>query len=148
MEETRTLLRHLLATVAYRTRKCLAGAPDGLADFAAGSGVRTPAEIVRHMTAIADGVGAILLGLPRRELPPLRWTGEVARLEQALREVDAAIAGAGAWAGDPLAVAQGPVADLLTHAGQLTMLRRMAGAPLPPENFSRAAVRVGEVRLG
>jgi hypothetical protein len=147
MEDTRALLRHLLATIAYRTRRCLRGAPGGFGDFAAGSGARTPAEIIRHMTAIAGGVGALLLAMPRRELASLPWAGEIARLEQALRAVDAAIAGAAAWAGEPLSVAQGPVADLLTHAGQLAMLRRLAGAPIPGEDFSRAQIRAGDLAL-
>lgn len=144
MEETRALLRHLLATIAYRTRKCLL--PE-LKDFAAGGGARTAAEVVRHMAGLCGGAGALLLGRPRADLPPLPWAGEIARLEAALRDLDAAIAAAPAWSGDPLRVVQGPLADMLTHAGQLAMLSRLAGAPLTAENFSQASIQAGELRL-
>jgi hypothetical protein len=144
MEETRALLRHLLATIAHRTRKCLALE---LAGFVPGGGVRTPAEIVRHMAGLCGGAGALLLGRPRAELPPLPWAGEIARLEAVLCELDAAVAAAPVWSGDPLRVVQGPLADMLTHAGQLAMLSRLAGAPLPAENFSQAPIQAGELRL-
>ncbi len=144
MEDTRALLRHLLATIAYRTRKCLA--PD-LGEFAAGSGARTPAQIVRHMAGLCGGAGALLLGRPRAELPPLPWEGEVVRLEAALRELDGAIAVAAGWEADPLRVVQGPFADMLTHTGQLAMLRRLAGWPLPAEDFSRAPIQAGDLAL-
>jgi len=43
---------------------------------------------------------------------------------------------------DPLAdqitaetLLQGPLSDAMTHAGQLAMLRRLAGNPVAPENF-------------
>ena len=35
---------------------------------------------------------------------------------------------------------QGPFADAMTHAGQLAMLRRLAGSLVPPENFIEARV--------
>src|SRR6185503_14650582 len=41
---------------------------------------------------------------------------------------------------------QGPFSDAMTHAGQLAMLRRLAGSPVAPEDFSRAEIR--SERLG
>ena len=46
MSVERTMLRHLLAALAYRTQKALRDAPEGFADFRAGQDVRTPAELV------------------------------------------------------------------------------------------------------
>ena len=40
---------------------------------------------------------------------------------------------------------QGPIADALTHTGQLAMLRRLAGCPIRGENFYIAAIAVGQV---
>lgn len=147
MEETRAHIRHLLATIAYRTAKCLRDAPPGFADFAAGSGVRTPAEIVRHMTGTMHFSGGLLLGLPRREAEPLPWEQEVARLEAVLHELDDAVCQASAWHHDPLSAVQGPLSDALTHAGQLALLRRLAGAPIPGENFARAEIHAGGLSL-
>lgn len=38
----------------------------------------------------------------------------------------------------------GPLSDVMTHAGQLALLRRLAGSPLPPERFIEATIRVGQ----
>ena len=40
---------------------------------------------------------------------------------------------------------QGPLSDAMTHAGQLAMLRRLAGEPVPSENFIFARVSVANV---
>ncbi|MEO8622674.1 MAG: hypothetical protein ABI625_16505 [bacterium] len=46
MNESRRLLQHFLAALAYRTQKALRGAPAGFATFQAGDNVRTPSELV------------------------------------------------------------------------------------------------------
>lgn len=147
MEETRLLLRHLLATIAYRTSKCLTDAPAGFPDFAAGGGTRTPAELIRHLTGLMHFAQGLLVGKPRQEVPPLEWDGEVDRLQSALRDLDNALATAPAWQADPLPALQGPLADALTHIGQLAMLRRLAGSPIQGGNYSRADIRAGQVDL-
>ncbi len=148
LDTTRRLLRHLVATFAYRTARCLRDAPEGFAAFEAGGGVRTPAELVRHMTGLMHFAQGLLTGLPRQELPPLDWPGEVARLQAAVRALDGAVAGAAAWQTDPLSALQGPLADALTHTGQLATLRRLAGAPLEGANYARAEIRAGQVEIG
>lgn len=40
---------------------------------------------------------------------------------------------------------QGPVADALTHVGQLAMMRRLAGAPIKAENYFVADIAGGRV---
>ena len=40
---------------------------------------------------------------------------------------------------------QGPIADALTHVGQLAMMRRAAGAPVKGENYFVADITVGRV---
>jgi len=147
MEETRHLLRHLLATFAFRTATCLRDAPAGFAYFGAGNGVRTPAEVIRHMTGLMYFAHGLLVETPRLELPPLDWDGEVVRLQAALRDLDEAVAAASQWQSDPLAALQGPLADALTHTGQLATLRRLAGSPIQGGNYARAGIRAGELRL-
>src|SRR5215467_4822374 len=48
-EPDRMLLRHALATVAYRAGKALRGAPESFANFKIGETSRTPAQILAHL---------------------------------------------------------------------------------------------------
>lgn len=141
MTETRAILRHFLATLAYRTQKAVRGAPDSFGTFQAGQLVRTPAELVRHMTTVLGYTRACFDGRlpPVEPLPDL--AAEVARLHETIEDL-----GRHLTAGTELKryteeqLLQGPLSDAMTHAGQLTMLRRLAGFPVPPESFVDSAV--------
>jgi len=148
MDDKRSLLRHFLAALAYRTQKALRDAPEGFGDFQAGGGVRTPRELVRHMTSVLGYARTFFIGGRYRPevLPSLQ--DEVVRFHEMLEALAAHIE-----AGDPLLqgmtpeqLLQGPFSDAMTHAGQLSMLRRLAGTPVPPENFIVADIRAE--RLG
>ena len=142
MESKRKLLNHFLAALAYRTQKALRDAPADFGSFRAGDGVRTPAELVRHMTSV--------LGYARTHFIGGRFWPEP--LESLQEEIDRFHEMLGLLAqhlrdGDPLAdgmseerLLQGPFSDAMTHAGQLALLRRLAGAPVPPENFIVAEI--------
>ncbi|HET7379355.1 MAG TPA: hypothetical protein VFJ24_04865 [Gaiellales bacterium] len=141
MESERRLLRHFVATLAYRTQKALRHAPPEFASFRVAPGTRTPHEIVRHM----NGVLNYALGLittPRALLETLPEFAEEIRRFHALLEALAARLVEDFEFSMELAerLLQGPLADAMTHAGQLTMLRRLAGSPVPPENFFLAAI--------
>lgn len=146
-EAVRAALRHTVATIAYRAGKCLAQAPAGFDRFDAGAGVRTPAELVMHLTGLCYFAQGLLAGSARRDAEPLDWPGEIARFAAALGELDEAIAAAASWHYDPAMALQGPLADALTHVGQLAMLRRLAGAPVEGENYARAPIRIGRLTL-
>ena len=147
MDRDRELARHFLAAIAYRTQKALRDAPGHYPDFAAGNRVRTPAEIVRHMTSLMGYVRTFFIGgtyPPRDPLPT--FGDEVAAFHAMLQEVGGLLE-----SGAPIAVSieqllQGPLADAMTHVGQLALLRRLADAPVAPENFVYADVR--GTRLG
>ena len=142
MSESRRLLRHFLAAVAYRTQKALRGAPEHFAGFRAGPNVRTPHEIVWHMTGVIGYARTMLRG-GRFEPPRLAtFDDEVARFHATLEALSGDLADAALRASiTDEQFLQGPLADAMTHAGQLAMLRRLAGAPVPPENFIFARVR-------
>lgn len=140
-DESRRLLQHFLAALAYRTQKALRDAPAGFAEFRAGPNVRTPYELLWHMTGLVGYARTFLRGgeyAPPR-LPSLG--DEIARFHATLQELHDDL-------GDPTLPAtigdeqflQGPLADAMTHAGQLAMLRRMAGAPVASENFIHATI--------
>jgi hypothetical protein len=144
--ESRHLLQHFLAAIAYRTQKALRDAPLDFADFRAGTNVRTPHELVWHMTGVIGYARTMLHGgdfaPPRLE----SLAAEVARFHETL-------AGLRDDFGNPQLVArisdeqflQGPLADTMTHAGQLALLRRLAGAPVPSENFIFAEIEAANV---
>jgi hypothetical protein len=146
-EPVRALLRHTVAIIAYRTAICLRHAPAGFADFDAGQEARTPVQLVAHLTALCAFAGFLLVGAPRREVEESAWEGQIAGLEAALAELDGAIQGAARWHLAPEAALQGPLADALTHVGQLALLRRLAGSPVVSESYARAPIRPGELSL-
>jgi hypothetical protein len=142
MDDKRELLRHFLAALAYRTQKALRDAPVEFAAFRAADGVRTPAELVRHMTSVLGYARTFFIGGQYRPDPLPSLGEETVRFHAMLEELAGHIA-----IGTPLLegmsaerLLQGPFSDAMTHAGQLAMLRRLAGAPVPPENFILAAI--------
>jgi len=142
------MLRHTLATLAYRAGKAVRGAPEGFGDFRAGEGGRTAVQILAHMGDLFDWALTMADGeAVWKDAAPLAWSGEVARFFAALERFDARL-----QAGRPLAnpatkVFDGPVADALTHTGQIAMLRRMAGAKIRGESYFRADIVTGRVGL-
>ena len=147
-EEVRGLLRHLVATIAYRGGLALRDAPAGFGAFSAGAGMRTPGELVRHLTGLMYFAQSLLSGGERPEVPTLDWDAQIAGFQVALRALDATLAALPRWATDPRTALQGPLADALTHIGQLIMLRRMAGAPIAGGRYPWADIRAGDVGLG
>jgi hypothetical protein len=137
----RDMVRHFVASIAYRTQKALRGAPEGFADFAAGNGARTPRELVRHMTGVIGYARTYFIGGVFRPHPLEGFQDEVERFHETLADLAAHLR-----AGTPLAqisleqLLQGPLSDAMTHAGQLAMLRRLAGSPVASENFIFAVV--------
>jgi hypothetical protein len=135
MGETR-LLRHFLAALAYRTQKALRDAPPTFGEFRAGHDVRTPAELVRHMTSVLGYARTWFVGGQYRPEPLPTLAAEIERFHAMVADLaDHLERGAPLAELRPEQLLQGPFADAMTHAGQLALLRRLAGAPVPPENF-------------
>jgi len=147
-DDRRALLRHFLAALAYRTQKALRDAPPGFGDFRPQDGVRSPAELVRHMTSVLGYACTFFTGGRYRPEPLPTLDAEITRFHVMIETLAGHIASAA-----PLVegvtterLLQGPLADAMTHVGQLAMLRRLAGAPVAPENFVRA--EIDPARLG
>jgi hypothetical protein len=142
----RELFRHALATLAYRGGKVFRGAPAGFADFRAGDGLRTPGQILAHMGDLFDWALSIAQGQQKwQDSKPLAWDQEVERFFAALRKFDDFVASNAQVEGSLEELFQGPVADALTHVGQIAILRRMAAAPIKGENYHKAEITVGHV---
>lgn len=146
---TRATVGHLLAAIAYRTQKALRDAPPHYPSFAAGGQVRTPVEILRHMTSVLGYARTFAIGgsYPFKPEPLADFRAEQLRFHEMLESVRDHLAADGSLGSlSATQLVQGPLADVLTHVGQLAMLRRMAGAPVAPENFIFA--EVSEAQLG
>jgi hypothetical protein len=146
LDPARQLLRHTLATVAYRGGKALRGAPDHFATFHIGDKTRTPAQILAHMGDLFDWALSIAQGKEAwRNSAPLPWNAEVDRFFATLEKFDDYLASPAPLYGSAEGLFQGPVADALNHIGQIAMLRRLAGAPILGENYFKAGIAAGRV---
>jgi hypothetical protein len=142
----RALLRHTVATLAYRGGKAVRGAPASFAAFKAGPTTRTPGEILAHIGDLLDWGLSLARGEQRWNDSPARaWEHDVARFFSALRAFDDYLASDAPLGAPAEKLFQGPVADALTHVGQIAMLRRLAGTAMRGENYFRADITTGRV---
>jgi hypothetical protein len=146
MDEKRVMLRHTLATVAYRGGKAIRDAPAGFAECRAAETSRSAGEILAHVGDLYDWALALAKGTPVwHDSKPLTWDLEAARFFSVLAAFDAYIAGERPLAFPAEKLFQGPIADSLTHIGQIAMLRRVAGSPIRGENYFKADISGGHV---
>lgn len=135
------MLRHFLAALAYRTQKAIRGADAGFALFEAGNGVRTPHELICHMRSVLGYARTFFIGGGYPRPKPEDWNKDVEAFHEMLEDLSRRLADGEAMHGlTEEQLLQGPFADAMTHAGQLAMLRRIYGEPVPSENFIFAEV--------
>ena len=142
----REMLRHTVATLAYRGGKAVRDAPASFAAFKASKTTRTPAEILAHIGDLLDWALSIAKGEETwHNSKPKSWKQEIKRFHAALKRFDNYLAGKQKLGGTCERLFQGPIADALSHVGQIAMLRRLSGAPIKGENYSRAEIAAGRV---
>jgi hypothetical protein len=140
------MLRHCVATLAYRAAKVLRDAPAAFAEYRASETTRTPSEILAHLGDLLDWASAMAEGRQVwTDSAPLTWEQGVDRFFGALGRLDEYLASEGALEAPAERLFQGPIADALTHVGQIAMLRRMAGAAVRGENYFVADIESGRV---
>lgn len=140
------LLRHTLATLAYRGGKAVRGAPADFGGFRIGETTRTPAEILAHVGDLLDWGYRMSQGEYRWTVAePLPWEEEVERFFACLARLDEALATIDDRSFPAEKIFRGPIADSLSHVGQINMLRRLHGAPVRGENYFRAKIETGRV---
>ena len=141
MDEQRNLLRHFLAALAYRTQKAIRGASPEFANFSAGGKVRTPLELVRHMDSVLGYARTFIIGGSYRPPEAQTFAEAVTHFHEVVVDLARHLeAGSEMHGITPEQMLQGPFSDAMTHAGQLAMLRRISGDPVPPENFIYADI--------
>ena len=142
----RRFLRHCLATLAYRGAKALRGAPEGFSDFPLPGAARSPGEILAHMVDLLDWALSMARGKEEwSNAKPGPWDQDIARFFRAALAFDAYLASDAPLHAPAERLFQGPVADALTHVGQIATRRRLAGAPVRGENYFRADIVAGRV---
>jgi hypothetical protein len=143
MDERRQMLRHFLAALAYRTQKALRDAPSDFASFRAGAKVRTPHELIRHMDSLMGYARTHFIGGSYRPPEFAQFAEAIAHFHEVVEDLARRLESEMPLLEiTPEILLQGPFSDAMTHAGQLAMLRRLAGSPVPPENFVFAAITV------
>ena len=136
----------MVATVAYRGGLACVDAPESFASFRATSTTRSPGEILAHIGDLLEGSLHLVKGeMVYLTSTPLPWKEEVKRFFTAVKAFDVYLASDAPLACPVEKLVQGPIGDALTHVGQIVMLRRMAGSPIPPEPYFTAEVVAGEV---
>lgn len=145
-DSKKELLRHTVATLAYRGGKAVLNAPVDFATFRVNETTRTPGQILAHVADLLDWALCVAKGeYVYRESAPLPWEEDVARFFAALKEFDSYLASDAPLGYPAEKIFQGPIADALTHVGQISMLRRMAGAPVRGESYFKAEIVIGRV---
>ena len=145
-DPTRTFLRHCVATLAYRGGKALRGAPAGFSEFRISGTTLSSGEILAHMGDLLDW--ALSMAKGKREWVdsnPLPWDRAMERFFRALEAFDAYMASDAPLHAPAEKLFQGPIADALTHVGQIATRRRLAGAPVRGENYFLADIVEGRV---
>ena len=145
-DPTSQLLRHTVATVAYRGGKALRDAPRHFDSFHIGDKTRTPAQILAHMGDLFDWALSIAEGKAAwSDSKPLAWNAEITRFFAAVKKFDDYLASGEPLHGSAEGLFQGPIADALNHVGQIAMLRRLAGSPILGENYYKSDIATGRV---
>jgi hypothetical protein len=146
MSTDRALLRHTLATLAYRGGKTIRDAKPDFATYGAPDAARTPAKILAHIGDLMDWALSMAEGNETwHNTKPLSWDKEGERFHAAVQKLDDYLASDAPLQAPPEKLFQGPIADALTHVGQLAMLRRLAGCPIKGENYFAAEITTGRV---
>ena len=145
---TRLILRHLLASIAYRAGKAVRDAPAAFGDYRQTPDSPSSADIVAHMGDLMEWLLRLLRGEWQfTQADTLPWDQEIARFFRTLKALDDELAGGAPIKSDPATLIQGGLADALTHTGQLAMLRRLSGYKMKGESYARAEVVIGRIGL-
>ena len=148
MDATRDFLRHTLATLAYRGGKVIREAPDSFATMKASESSRTPLQILAHIGDLVNWAHQLVDGNRGWNTEdPASWDAEVGRFFDLIARFDERLASDAPLACEAERIFQGPIADALTHVGQLSLLRGHAGAPVRPESYGRAEIVIGRVGM-
>lgn len=146
MSDDRTWLRHAVATIAYRGGKVLRDAPETVSFLRICPTSRSTVEIIAHINDLLEWAHSIVTGDERWTTPsPKSWHEENERFYIALQSLDEALSTVESLNGSAMRLFHGPLADALTHIGQIATLRRFGGSPVKGENYFKASIAAGQI---
>jgi hypothetical protein len=145
LPEKREMLRHYIASIAYHATKAIRDAPATYPEFNAGKGARTPKQILHHMTGVLTYAHSFFEEYETTFFEHQQWDAEINRFYEILSKLDESFKEKGSTEVSEEQLLQGPLSDVMAHIGQLLMLRRIAGCPVPSENFIFADITKGAV---
>lgn len=145
------LLRHMLAIIAYRFSASTSDASENYAHLKIGSFSRSPIEIIDHMSQQIHAAIELIGGIPISSVKRAYYKSE--NFEKCKQNFLSLLSSAdirlesmnGMEITKVKVIMQGPLADCLSHIGQLAILRRLAGNPVEPQNFLKAKVLTGKL---
>lgn len=145
MDQKREMLRHFLASITYHAAKAIRDAPEGYPELEIGMGARTPRRILHHITGVLTYAHSFFEPYESTYSDLEPWDVEVERFHDILGKLDESLLEKPPEGVTGMQLLQGPLSDSMAHTGQLLMLRRMAGSPVPSENFVYANIKAGVV---
>jgi hypothetical protein len=145
MSEKREMMRHFLASIAYHATKAIKNAPSNYPELEVGKVVRTPRHILHHITGVLSYAHSFYEHYDTTYFEHKPWEEEVRHFYETLSRLDRSFREKGLTRVSEEQILQGPLSDAMAHIGQLLMLRRLAGSPVPAENFLYADIRKGVV---
>jgi len=145
MSAKEEILRHYLASIAYHATKAIKGAPENYPELNIGKDIRTPRRILHHVTGVLSYAHSFFEHYDTTYFEHKPWDEEVRYFYETLSKLDESLQEKEPREVSEEQLLQGPLSDAMTHIGQLLMLRRMAGSPVPSENFIYADIRAGVV---
>jgi hypothetical protein len=143
MSDKSEILRHFLASIVYHATKAIRDAPVVYHEFNAGKDARTPRQILHHITGVLTYAHSFFEHYETTYFEHMYWEEEVTRFYEVLARLDKSLQEKKPREVSEEQLLQGPLSDAMAHIGQLLMLRRLAGSPVPSENFIYADIRKG-----
>ena len=145
MSEKREMLRHFLASIAYHATKALKNAPTNYPELDIGKGVKTPRQILHHITGVLSYAHSFYEHYDTTYFEHKLWDDEVKHFYETLARLDKSFQEKSPNKVSEEQILQGPLSDTMAQIGQLLMLRRLAGSPISAENFIYADIQKGVV---
>ncbi|MGD8566066.1 MAG: hypothetical protein PVF96_06935 [Candidatus Bathyarchaeota archaeon] len=139
------MLRHFLASIAYRATKAIKDAPEIYPNLYIGKGVKTPLRIVHHITGVLKYAHSFFEHYDTTYSDIKSWDAEINDFYNILRQLDKSLQKKKPNQVTEEQLLQGPLSDSMAHVGQLLLLRRMADSPVPSENFIFADIKKEKV---
>ena len=136
-------IRHILATIGYRFNKTVTAVDIAFGDFEAGNDAKKPSEIIHHITQILFFAKKVFGDDIPSKIELLSYPEEIARFYKILNELDLLVCDVIIRDLPYYKLIQGPLADILSHVGQLALLRRLYGSPIAAEDFMEADIQSG-----